>query len=55
MKIMKNIIKEAAETDYWLRVLHDSQLLTDAEFRSIFADCKEIERLLASIVKTVKN
>ena len=48
-------LKEAAETDYWLRLLHDSGYLTDAEFHSVFLDCKEIERLLASIVKSVKN
>ena len=48
-------LKEAAETDYWLRLLHDAEYLSDAEFRSVFADCKEIERLLAAIVKSVKN
>ena len=48
-------LKEAAETDYWLRLLHDSSYLSDAEFQSVFSDCKEIESLLASIVKSVKS
>ena len=48
-------LKEAAETDYWLRLLHDSGLLNDKEFKSVFADCKEIESLLAAIVKSTKN
>ena len=48
-------LKEAAETDYWLRLFHESGYLNDAEFCSVFADCKEMERLLASIVKTAKE
>ena len=48
-------LKEAAETDYWLRLLHEAELLSDSEFQSIYADCQEIERLLASIVKTTKK
>ena len=48
-------LKEATETDYWLRLLHEAALLSDAEFQSIYADCQEIERLLASIVKTTKK
>ena len=48
-------LKEAAETDYWLRLLHDSGFLNDREFKSVYADCKEIESLLAAIVKSIKN
>ena len=48
-------LKEAAETDYWLRLLHEADYLNDKEFQSVFADCKEIERLLAAIVKTTKQ
>ena len=48
-------LKEAAETDYWLRLLHEAGYLNEAEFQSVFADCKEIEKLLASIVKSTKG
>ena len=48
-------LKEAAETDYWLRLLHEANYLNETEFRSVFADCKEIESLLAAIVKSTKN
>ena len=47
--------KECAETKYWLEVLHDSELLTDAQFESIFNDCQELYRLLASITKSTKS
>jgi len=48
-------LKEAAETDYWLRILYEAEYLNSTEFHSIFSDCKEIESLLAAIVKTSKQ
>ena len=55
--ISKNSIalKEAAETDYWLRLLHDTGYLTDKEYLSIIEDCREVERILTSILKTAKD
>ena len=47
-------LKEAAETDYWLRLLHSNDYLNDTAFLSIYGDCQELERMLAAIVKTVK-
>ena len=48
-------LKEDYETDYWLRLIHETQFLTSDEFQSIIADCRELERLLISIVKTSKE
>ena len=48
-------LKEAAEADYWLRLLHETDYLSNREFKSIISDCKEIESLLAAIVKTLKE
>ena len=48
-------LKEAVETNYWLRLLHASNYLTDLEFRSIITDCQEIEKMLTSIIKTSKE
>ena len=48
-------LKEAAETDYWLRLLYETDYLSQQAFLSIIADCREIESLLASIVKTIKQ
>lgn len=47
-------LKEAVETDYWIRLLHETEYLTNEQFDSIMVDCDELERLLASIVKTSK-
>lgn len=48
-------LKEATETDYWLRLLHETAYLSEREFSSIIADCREVESLLAAIVKTLKE
>ena len=48
-------LKEAYETDYWLRLLHETQYLDTKAFQSIIADCHELEKLLITIVKTTKE
>ena len=48
-------LKEASETNYWLRLLHATDYLSDAEFRSIQHDCEELERMLAAIIKTTRK
>lgn len=47
--------KEANETEYWLELLFESGFLEQREFDSIYNDCKELVRLLASITKTQKT
>lgn len=46
--------KEARETCYWLRLLKDTEYLTQTEFDSIHADAEELCRLIASIQKSSK-
>ena len=45
-------LKETGETKYWLRLLNATDYCSDQEFKSIFSDCVELEKLLVSIVKT---
>ena len=47
-------LKEAVETNYWLRLLHAAEYLSEAEFQSIISDCKELEKMLTSILKTTR-
>ena len=47
-------LKEAEETDYWLRLLHTTEYLNEPQFQSIISDCREIKHLLISIVKSSK-
>ena len=48
-------LKEACETNYWLRLLQATDYLSASEFTSIIADCKELERMLTSISKTTRS
>ena len=48
-------LKECAETRYWLELLHETDYLTDNEFNSIYNDCTELMKLLASIAKTTRE
>ena len=52
---MNIALKEAGETNYWLRLLYATEYLTKNEYESIIADCSETERLLISIIKTSKE
>ena len=46
--------KEACETNYWLRLLKESDFL-NAKLAELLADnCDEIQRMLASSIKTAK-
>ena len=48
-------LKETSETKYWLRLLRDTDYLSQAEFDSIFADGCEMEKILVTIVKKTKS
>ena len=48
-------LKEAFETDYWLRLLHRTGYIEDKQFDSIVADCQELIRILTSMIKSTKN
>lgn len=47
-------LKEANETDYWLDLLHKSDLIDDKGYHSIQPDATELIKLLTSIIKTTK-
>ena len=48
-------LKETAETEYWLRLLVKSELLTSEEGESLLKDCLEIKRVLISSINTAKK
>ena len=47
-------LKEASEVNYWLRLLKATDYLSEKEYSSIVADCKELEKLLTAIIKSTK-
>jgi len=52
---MNIALKEAVETNYWLRLLQATDYLTVSEYDSIIHDCRELEKLLTAIIKTTRN
>ena len=44
--------KEARETNYWLRLLRDSQLCEGIDYTDLIKESEEIIKILTSIVKT---
>jgi four helix bundle protein len=46
--------KECRETNYWLRLLKDSNYLEVSHYKSISEDCRELQRILAAIVLKTK-
>jgi four helix bundle protein len=48
-------LKECVETEYWLRLLHATEYLTDKEFESIHSDCDELVKILVSSVRSSKK
>ena len=52
---MNIALKEASETEYWLELLHETNYISDEEYNSIQRDCRELIKLLISIVKTAKK
>ena len=52
---MQISLKEANETEYWLRLLHRTEYITKEQFVSMHRDVKELIALLSSICKSSKE
>ena len=49
---MNIALKEAAETEYWLELLHETEYIDHSAFKSIYKDCNELNKLLIAIIKS---
>ena len=47
--------KEARETHYWIRLLKDTNYLDGNEAQSLINDADELQRIIGSIQKTLRN
>ncbi len=52
---MSIALKESDETEYWLELLHETGYISDEQFNSIILDCRELIKILTSIIKTSKS
>ena len=48
-------LKEADETQYWLELLYESQIIEQNLFDSLNKELKEIIAIITSSIKTAKN
>ena len=48
-------LKEAVETNYWLCLLQATDYISESAFTSMITDCRELEKILTSIIKTSRN
>ena len=48
-------LKEAAETEYWLKLLAMSEYITEEMGKSLLNDCLEIKRMLIASINTAKE
>ena len=47
--------KEARESHYWIRLLKDTDFLSDKESESLITDIEEILKIIGSIQKTIRK
>ena len=49
---MNVALKEASETEYWIKLLYRTDYLTEQQYDSLMQDVDELLKLLTSICKT---
>ncbi|MFK5878461.1 MAG: four helix bundle protein [Flavobacteriaceae bacterium] len=47
--------KEARESHYWIRLLRDTDYLSEEEANSLIEDIEELLKIIGSIQKTIRN
>ena len=52
---MSIALKEASETEFWIELLRDTDYITDTQAESMLTDCRELIKMLMSIVKTASG
>ena len=48
-------LKETAETEYWIKLLHTAEYIDEKMSRSLLDDCLEIKRILIASINTAKE
>lgn len=48
-------LKEATETDYWLKLLHKTKYITHSQYESLNKDMDELISILTAICKTANK
>ena len=52
---LKVALKECYETDYWLGLFKDTNMITQNEYDTLYSQCSKIRKLLISSITTAKG
>ena len=47
-------LKEACETEYWIKLLYRTEYIDKVQHDSVMVDCQELIKMLTSIIKKTK-
>ncbi len=48
-------LKESDETEYWLELLYESEIIDNKQFESLYDDCCKLTATLTKIIKSTKS
>ncbi len=48
-------LKECYESDYWLGLFKETNMITEEEYNDMFAKCSKIRKILVASITTAKN
>ena len=48
-------MKECYETEYWLDVFTEAEMLTEQEHKRLYAQCSKIRKILTASIMTAKK
>ena len=48
-------LKECYETDYWLDIFHDTEIVNEEEYSEMISQCSKIRKLLIASINTAKK
>jgi len=48
-------LKECNESEYWLELLHETNSISEVEFKSFQKECIDLRHMLVSSVTTLRN
>lgn len=48
-------LKECYETDYWLNIFKETDIISEEEYQQLYKKCSKIRRMLTASVSTAKR
>ncbi len=52
---MQIALKECFESEYWLGIMKETQIISDVQYEDLYRKCSKIRAVLIATLKTAKN